>query len=77
VDALVVSGIEGSGFLWVESQIGKALARAHLSWAQDEVVRVDLADRVAVLGEIEFDRGRGVMGFEPADLGVADAVQFL
>jgi hypothetical protein len=32
--------------------VGKTLAGAHLSGAQDEVVRVDLADSVAVLGEI-------------------------
>ena len=77
MDALVVSGIDGPRFLRGKSKVGKALAGAHLSWAQDEVVWVDLADRVAVLGEIEFDGGRGVPGFESADLGVADSAQFL
>ena len=52
VDALVVSGIERAGFFWRKSEVGKTLAGAHLSGAQDEVVRVDLADSVAVLGEI-------------------------
>jgi len=45
--------------------------------AQDEVVRVDLADRVAVLGEIEFDGGRGEPLFESADLGLAETAEFL
>ena len=45
--------------------------------AQDEVVRVDLADRVAVLGEIEFDGSRGEPLFESADLGLADTAEFL
>jgi hypothetical protein len=35
------------------------------------------ADRVAVLGEGEFDGGKGVPGFEGADFGLADSVKFL
>jgi hypothetical protein len=77
LDALVISGIERSSFFWIESEVGKTLAGAHLSGAQDEVVRVDLADGVAVLGEIELDGGRDVLGFESADLGLTDAAQFL
>jgi hypothetical protein len=72
VDALVVGRVERAGFLRRQSEVGKALARAHLSGAQDEVVRVDLADSVAVLGEIEFDGGWGEPLFESADLGLAD-----
>jgi hypothetical protein len=34
-------------------------------------------DRVAVLGEVELDGGRGVTGLEPADFGLADSVEFL
>jgi hypothetical protein len=41
------------------------------------VVRVDLADRVTIFGEVEFDGSRGVLGFESADLGLADAAEFL
>ena len=52
------------------------MAGAHLSGAQDEVVRVDLADSVAVLGEIEFDGGRGESLFESADLGLPDTAEF-
>ena len=59
VDALMVGRVKRPGFLQRQSEVGKALARAHLSGAQDEVVGVDLADRVAVLGEIEFDGGPG------------------
>ena len=77
VDALVVSGIERSSFFWRKSEVGKTLAGAHLSGAQDEVVRVDLADSVAVLGEIEFDGSRREPGFESAELGLADSVEFL
>jgi len=77
VDALVVGRVERPGFLRRQSEVGKALARAHLSGAQDEVVRVDLADSVAVLGEIEFDGGRGEPLFESADLGLADTAEFL
>ena len=77
VDALVVSRVERPGFLRRQSEVGKALAGTHLSGAQDEVVRVDLADRVAVLGEIEFDGGRGEPLFESADLGLADTAEFL
>jgi len=69
VDALVVSGIERSSFFWRKSEVGKTLAGAHLSGAQDELVRVDLADSVAVLGEIEFDGSRREPGFESAELG--------
>jgi|HubBroStandDraft_4_1064222.scaffolds.fasta_scaffold741707_2 hypothetical protein len=36
------------------------------------MVGVDLADGVAVPGEV-----RGVAGFKPADLGLTDAAQFL
>ena len=64
--------VERPGFLWRQGEVGKALAGAHLSGAQDEVVGVDLADSVAVLGEIEFDGGRGEPLFESADLGLAD-----
>jgi len=48
VDALVVSGIDSASFFWIETELGKTLAGAHLSWAQDQVVRVDLADRVPI-----------------------------
>jgi hypothetical protein len=34
------------------------------------MVGVDLADGVAVLGEVKLDGGRGVAGFESADLGL-------
>jgi len=43
VDALVVGRVERPSFLWRQSEVGKALAGSHLSGAQDEVVRVDLA----------------------------------
>ena len=46
MDLLVVSGIDSAGFLRGKSEVGKTLAGAHLSGAQDQVVRVDLADRV-------------------------------
>ena len=77
VDALVVSGIERSSFFWIQSEVGKTLARAHLSGAQDEVVWVDLADSVAVLGEIEFDGSRRELRFKSAELGLADTAEFL
>jgi hypothetical protein len=77
VDALVVSGIDSAGFLWRKSEVGEALAGAHLSGAQDQVVRVDLADRVPIFGEVKFNGSRGVLGFESADLGLADAAEFL
>jgi hypothetical protein len=41
VDLLVVSGIDSAGFLRGKSEVGKTLAGAHLSGAQDQVVRVD------------------------------------
>jgi hypothetical protein len=53
-------------------EIAEALAGAHFSRAQDQMVGVDLADGVAVPGEV-----RGVAGFKPADLGLTDAAQFL
>jgi hypothetical protein len=77
VDALVVGRVKRPGFLWRQSEAGKALAGAHLSGAQDEVVWVDLADSVTVLGEIEFDGSRGESLFESADLGLADSAEFL
>jgi hypothetical protein len=77
VDALVVRGIDCSSFFWRKSEVGKTLAGAHLSGAQDEVVWVDLADSVAVLGEIEFDGSRREPGFESAELGLADSAEFL
>jgi hypothetical protein len=43
---------------------------------QDQVIGFDGADRVAVLGEGEFDGRQGVTGFEPADFGLADSVKF-
>jgi hypothetical protein len=45
VDALVVSGVERAGFFWIEREIAEALAGAHLSWAQDQVIGVHGADR--------------------------------
>ena len=77
VDALVVSGVERAGFFWIEREIAEALTGTHFSWAQDQVIGVDGADRVAVLGEGEFDGGKGVTGFEGADFGQADSVKFL
>ena len=69
VDALVVSGVERAGFFGFEREIAEALTGVHLSWAQDQVIGVHGADRVAVLGEGEFDGGQGVAGFEGADFG--------
>ena len=77
MDALVVSGVERAGFFWIEREIAEALTGAHFSWAQDQVIWFDGADRVAVLGEGELDGGKGVTGFEPADFGLADSVKFL
>jgi hypothetical protein len=51
VDALVVSGVERAGFSRFEREIAEALAGAHLSWAQEQVIGVHGADRVAVFGE--------------------------
>jgi hypothetical protein len=51
VDALVVGGVERAGFLWIEGQIAEALAGGHFPWAQDQVIGIDGADRVAVFGE--------------------------
>jgi hypothetical protein len=45
VNALVVSGVERAGFFWIEREITEALAGAHLSWAQDQVIGVYGADR--------------------------------
>jgi hypothetical protein len=47
VDALVLSGIDSSGFLRWKRKVAEALAGAHLSGAQDQVVWVDLAHGVA------------------------------
>jgi hypothetical protein len=69
VDAFVVSGVEGAGFFWLKREIAEALAGAHFSWAQDQVIGVHGADRVAVLGESELDGGKGVTGFEGTDFG--------
>ena len=41
------------------------------------MVRVDLADRVPIFGEVKFAGSRGVLGFESADLGLADTAEFL
>ena len=76
VDALVIGGVDGPGFLGIEREIAEALAGAHLSRAQDQMVGIDCADGVAVLGEVELDGGQRVTGFEPADLGLADPAQF-
>ena len=57
-------------------KVAEALAGAHFPGAQDQVVWVERADGVAVLREVELDGGRGVAGFEPADLGLADSAQF-
>ena len=73
----MIGGIDSPSFLGIEREIAEALAGAHLSGAQDEVVWVDLAASVAVLGEIEFDGGRGEPLFESADLGLADTAEFL
>ena len=77
VDALVVGRVERPSFLWRQSEVGKALARAHLSGSQDEVVWVELAYRVAILGEVKFNGSRGESLFESADLGLADSAEFL
>jgi hypothetical protein len=45
VDALVVSGVKGAGFFWLEREIAEALTGAHLPWAQDQVIELDGADR--------------------------------
>ena len=63
--------------LWIESEVGKTLAGAHLSGAQDQVVRVDLADRVPIFGEVKFNGSRSELGFESVDLGLTDAAEFL
>ena len=77
VDALVVGGVQSAGFFWFQRKIAEALTGAHFSWAQDQVIWLNGADRVAILGEVELDGGRGVTGFEPADFGLADSVEFL
>jgi hypothetical protein len=58
VDALVVGGVERAGFFWFERKIAEALSGTHFSWAQDQVIGVHGADRVAVLGEGELDGGQ-------------------
>jgi hypothetical protein len=40
VDALVVGGVERAGFFGFECEIAEALAGAHFSWAQDQVIGV-------------------------------------
>jgi hypothetical protein len=45
----VVSGVEGAGFFWIEREIAEALAGAHFSWTQDQVMGVHGADRVGYL----------------------------
>ena len=42
-----------------------------------EMIGFNSADRVAVLGEVELDGSRGVMGFKKPDLGLADTAEFL
>jgi hypothetical protein len=41
------------------------------------MIGLNSADRVAVLGEVELDGSRGVMGFKKPDLGLADTAEFL
>jgi hypothetical protein len=48
VDALMVGGVERAGFFRIEREIAEALAGTHFSWAQDQVIGVHGADRVAV-----------------------------
>ena len=57
-------------------KVGETLAGAHFSGAQDQVVRVDLADRVPMFGEVKFDGSR-MLGSKSADLGLTDAAEFL
>jgi hypothetical protein len=59
------------------AKIAEALAGAHLSGAQDQMVRVELADGVAILGEVKFNGSRRELGFESVDLGLADSAEFL
>jgi hypothetical protein len=75
VNALVVGLVERAGFFWVQREIAEALIGAHFSWAQDQVIWLHGADRVAILGEGELDGGQGIPGFEPANLGLADSVK--
>jgi hypothetical protein len=77
VDLLVVGGVNGAGFFGLERKIAEALAGAHLSWTQDQVIGLPGADRVAVLGEVELNGSRGVIGFQMPDFGLADSAQFL
>ena len=60
VDALVVSGIDRAGFLWIECEVGETLAGAHLSgaqdWAQDQVVRSTIVSIIRIgshLGQLK------------------------
>ena len=76
VNALVIGGVDGPSFFGIEREIGKTLAGAHLSGAQDQMVGVDCVG-VAVLGEVKLDGGQGVIVLESADLGLADPAQFL
>jgi hypothetical protein len=66
-----------AGFFGFEREIAEALTGAHFSWAQDQVIGVHGAGRVAILGEGELDGGKGVPGFEGADFGQTDSVKFL
>ena len=51
--AIEDNGGKGEFLFW------EALAGAHLPWAQDEVIGLNGADRVAILGEVELDGCRG------------------
>ena len=61
MDALVVASVQSAGFFGLKRKIAEALAGAHLSGAHDQMVRVHLADRVAIL-EVELDGREGVIG---------------
>jgi hypothetical protein len=49
--------LRARGFFRFERKIAEALTGTHFPWAQDQVVGVHGADRVAVLGEGELDGG--------------------
>jgi hypothetical protein len=52
------------------------VAKAHFSWAQDQVIGLHGADRVAVLGEGELDGGQeGVTSFEGASAAVGGEIE--
>jgi hypothetical protein len=50
-----VGGVERAGFFWLEGQVAEALAGAHFSKAQDQVIGLHGTDRVAVFGEGKLD----------------------